>query len=156
MPISDLKLSNNFSLFEFCRASNHVSLWEENTEYASLHLETLRLLATDLEIIRARFNIPLFITSGIRCPALNAAVGGVETSQHLKGEAVDFTAPNGNLLEIFSWIVKASGLPFGQTIYERKNGALWIHYSLGEPYREPAKCRQALVFDGKQYNTFVG
>ena len=33
------------------------------------------------------------VTSGYRCPLKNKAVGGVENSQHLKGEAADISLP---------------------------------------------------------------
>lgn len=38
---------------------------------------------------------PLHVNSGYRCPELNAAVGGADTSQHAKGEAADiaFSSP---------------------------------------------------------------
>ena len=39
--------------------------------------------------IRARFGVPVTISSGIRCPAHNAASGGVATSYHLQGRAAD-------------------------------------------------------------------
>lgn len=43
--------------------------------------------------IRDRWGKPMQITSGIRCPRQNAAVGGVSYSAHLKGKAVDFYIP---------------------------------------------------------------
>ena len=39
--------------------------------------------------VRDKFDKPIHITSGFRTPAHNEAVGGVETSSHLKGLAVD-------------------------------------------------------------------
>lgn len=41
--------------------------------------------------IRARFGQPVTISSGIRCPAHNAAVGGVSNSYHLSGRAADIS-----------------------------------------------------------------
>lgn len=35
--------------------------------------------------------VPVFVTSGYRCPKHNKEVGGKENSQHLKGEAADLT-----------------------------------------------------------------
>lgn len=43
-----------------------------------------------LEGIRSWAGIPMTITSGFRCPAHNAAVGGKPDSAHLRGEAADF------------------------------------------------------------------
>ena len=42
-----------------------------------------------LQPLRDSWGRPLKINSGYRCPALNALVGGVPTSQHTKGEAAD-------------------------------------------------------------------
>ena len=41
------------------------------------------------EAIRAHFDTTVYITSGFRCEAHNAAVGGSEHSQHLLGRAAD-------------------------------------------------------------------
>lgn len=42
-----------------------------------------------LQPLRDAWGKPLAINSGYRCKELNAAVGGVPTSQHTKGEAAD-------------------------------------------------------------------
>lgn len=42
-----------------------------------------------LEYIRKYFNAPVVVTSGCRCAAHNAAVGGSQNSQHLYGRAAD-------------------------------------------------------------------
>ena len=42
-----------------------------------------------LEKIRAHFNAPVTITSGVRCKTHNTNVGGASSSQHLKGTAAD-------------------------------------------------------------------
>lgn len=40
--------------------------------------------------VRAHFGAPVINSSGVRCAAHNAAVGGVANSRHLTGGAVDF------------------------------------------------------------------
>ena len=47
------------------------------------------LVETVLQPLRDNWGKPLHINSGYRCPELNKAVGGVPTSQHVKGEAGD-------------------------------------------------------------------
>ena len=46
------------------------------------------------ERVRAAFDAPVLISSGVRCPAHNAAVGGVKNSRHLLGKAMDFRGKN--------------------------------------------------------------
>lgn len=52
-----------------------------------------------LDPLRDQYGKPIYVTSGFRCPAHNAAVGGVPNSQHMKGEACDIHAgsPEENL-----------------------------------------------------------
>lgn len=66
-----------------------------------------------LQPLRDAWGEPLKVNSGYRCKALNAAVGGVPTSQHLKGEAADIAA--GDPVKIARLAVKL-GLPFDQMI----------------------------------------
>lgn len=56
------------------------------------------LVETVLQPLRDRVGHPLRINSGYRCPDLNRAVGGVATSQHVKGEAADIAAADPYLL----------------------------------------------------------
>ena len=44
-----------------------------------------------LDRIRDALGVPVYITSGYRCPSHNASVGGVANSQHLDGTAADIT-----------------------------------------------------------------
>ena len=46
-------------------------------------------LVRKLQQLRDRIGKPISITSGYRCPAHNAAVGGAAGSQHLLGKAAD-------------------------------------------------------------------
>ena len=56
---------------------------------AEMNLELL----LKLEALRNALNVPVIITSGVRCPTRNEEVGGVENSQHLFGQAADCYAP---------------------------------------------------------------
>lgn len=42
-----------------------------------------------LEDVRAHFEAPVVVTSGCRCSAYNARIGGAEHSQHKLGRAAD-------------------------------------------------------------------
>jgi hypothetical protein len=70
------------------------------------------------------------ITSGYRSPELCKAIGSSITSQHTKGEAVDFVIPNISNQEASLWIVK--NLEFDQCILEFWNpetNSGWVHVS---------------------------
>lgn len=155
MTPPDTKLSRNFTFGELTRTS-HGNLLETNRQEAEVVADKLKeLCVTLLEPVRAKYG-PVKIHSGFRGPAVNAAVGSKSsTSQHTKGEAVDFSVPGHKLDDVFRWIVTASGIPFGQAILEGKQAgvATWIHLSLGKPYRAADRCGQALTcYDGKTYN----
>lgn len=47
------------------------------------------LVENVLDPVRERFGKPIRVNSGYRCPKHNREVGGVERSQHLRGEAAD-------------------------------------------------------------------
>lgn len=134
--------------------SESFEAWELNAtrapEWVKSSLRSLCLLI--LEPIRLRAGRPVVPTSGWRETAHNAAVGGVPTSQHPRGEACDFRVPGVDLWELFLWIAFESGLPFGQVIYEAPpDKEPWIHVSLGAPWRAAERCGQVLRYDGEAY-----
>ena len=94
-----------------------------------LELEAMKYVAENLfEPIRKWYKKPIKINSFFRCAALNKAVKGSASSQHVKGEAIDISA--GNKIEnkkIFDYIV-SSGLDFDQCINEYD--FTWVHISL--------------------------
>jgi len=51
-------------------------------------------LVKKLDILRSAYGQPIIITSGLRCEAYNALVGGVQDSEHITGEAVDIACPD--------------------------------------------------------------
>lgn len=157
MPVSpDHKLSPNFTFAEMTR-TGQTALQDKNRQEAEAVLPALEALCkTLLQPVRDHFGV-VKVHSCFRGPAVNAAVGGSKTSQHMVGQAVDFSVPGKTLEEVFSWIVKESGLKFGQAILEgREPGKpTWIHLSLGEPFRKTNN-QQALTFDGKSYAPWKG
>jgi uncharacterized protein YcbK (DUF882 family) len=52
-------------------------------------IENLKVLAEQLEVLRAHFNAPITINSGYRSEAHNAKIGGEKDSKHLLGQAAD-------------------------------------------------------------------
>ena len=75
-----------------------------------------------LDAIRERFDAPLFVNSGYRCPRRNQQVGGSRDSQHMRGNAADIR-PGVNSLRRFPELVGICGElnPPGMGVYS--NGA---------------------------------
>jgi hypothetical protein len=103
------------------------------------HTENLIELANKIfEPIRVHLNKPVHISSGYRCKALNTAIGGSKTSQHMKGEALDIDQGNKkDNKEIFDFI--KDNLDFDQLINEFDYD--WIHVS----YNTNGKQRKSVL-----------
>lgn len=98
---------------------------------AQIEQNLLELATHILEPVGQHFDTRPMVSSGYRCPALNAAVGGAENSQHVTGQAVDFQVPGMPELVVAQWM--AQHLDFDQLLLERleRNGEkiAWIHCS---------------------------
>jgi hypothetical protein len=89
--------------------------------------------AQHLDRVREALGHPILVSSWFRCLKLNAAVGSKSTSQHVKGEAVDFTSPGaGENDAVFAFLrERMQDLNIDQLIREfpdHPNGG-WIHVS---------------------------
>lgn len=140
-----MELSRNFSLEELTVTKTGLPNNPGPDEIAKL-----QHLAKDiLQPIRDQFGT-ITISSGFRTPEVNFAAGSkAPYSQHLKGEAADIIPGQAKLTEVFDWIVKVSGLQFGQCILEK---GTWIHISLP---RDGKPNKQALLYDGETYKAYV-
>lgn len=130
-----MKLTEHFQLSEFTRSAtarrrhidNSIDLSIPSGQSVVANLKNL--CEQVLEPLRQHFNVPIVISSGYRCPALNRAVGGAVNSQHMTGEAADIHIPDtatGN--EWFIWIMK--NCDFDQLIKETADcNTYWIHIS---------------------------
>jgi zinc D-Ala-D-Ala carboxypeptidase len=99
---------------------------------AARHLRRLGRIARALDRIEKALGQRLQVNSGYRSEALNRAVGGVSTSQHTRGEAVDIECrAYGSPLELARAIVRA-GVRFDQLVYEYGCNAQggWVHLSI--------------------------
>lgn len=116
----------------------------DNTPHDACVIENLRQLAQHiLEPVQAHFKSPVVIHSGYRSPLLNTLVGGVDTSQHCKGQAVDFHVEGHTVYEVACWI--RDHLDFDQLILEEFEPALpnsgWVHCSYSTCARHDAKTK---------------
>ena len=135
-----MKLTEHFTLSEFVR-SETADRKHIDTTPTTEAVDNLRALCRDvLEPARLAFGAPIYITSGYRCPALNKAVGGKPTSQHLRGEAADLQVRGVDNLRKLYRLIKDHGV-FDQLLYEsNKAGVRWIHVS----YKQSGNRLQAI------------
>ena len=83
-------ISEDFSYKEFEQSDKAKGLNINNAIESQAIKDAIKSLVDSvLQPWRDAWCKPLAINSGYRCKALNAAVGGVPTSQHVKGEAAD-------------------------------------------------------------------
>ena len=108
-----MQLSKNFKLSEFTHSKTAVKHNIDNTPSPS-EVANLKILCEKLlQPLRDVYNKPMTISSGYRNEELNKKVGGVSTSQHMRGQAADVVVPNPRLLLD---ILIASGIKFDQAI----------------------------------------
>ena len=154
-----LKLTEHFSLSEMCTTS--VQTADHNFPSQEV-ITNLKRLCGWLEALRAypqppsRAELappspspkggesglqggsgsPIYINSGYRSPAVNKAVGGVATSNHLTGCAADIRCTGlEQALRYAAYLLdisKERGENFDELIIEHrvKTGSYWIHFAV--------------------------
>lgn len=86
-------------------------------------------LAMDLDDLRREWGSGIIVSSGYRCPDLNKALGGSETSAHKLGWAVDLQPANGEIEKFKVFMVDYfKDKPFDQLLLESSGKTQWIHY----------------------------
>jgi hypothetical protein len=77
---------------------------------------------------------PLIINSGYRSAAVNKAVGGAPTSNHLTGCAVDIRVAGLEQLLRYAVILldisDESGEDFDELLLERNGAVMWLHFAV--------------------------
>lgn len=128
-----MKLSKNLSLSEVTKSGTATRRGIDNTPNSN-HLENLKVIAKNVfQKIRNHFEEPIFISSGYRSSELNKAIGGSQTSQHSKGQAIDIDQDNKftsvKNIDVFNYI--KDELSFDQLIAEfpKKGNPAWVHVS---------------------------
>lgn len=147
-----MKISEHLSLSEITRSETAKRKGISNTPTAE-HLENFKLLAENVfEKIRANFRAPIHISSGYRSKELNDAIGGSQTSQHSKGQAIDIDmdgSSNGiTNADVYNFI--KDNLEFDQLIWEfgTDNNPDWVHVSYNEGKNRKQKLK-AVRTNGK-------
>ena len=96
---------------------------------------------------RALLKRPIHITSGFRCPELNARIGGSKTSAHLEGRAADFICPAFGTPYVVAKKIAAARLGYDQMIHEYGR---WVHIAV--PRANERADRELLsIFEAGRY-----
>lgn len=126
-----MKLGKNFVLSEFVKSQQGERLGIDNTP-PQVVISNLRLLVENvLQPVRDHYGKTMVISSGYRSPALNKAVGGSKTSDHMTGCAADIEIPGVANYDLAVYI--RDHLPFTQLILEFYTSGIpdsgWVHVS---------------------------
>ena len=115
-------ISKNFDYKEF-EKTDVPGMQVKNTITSTEVRDNIKALVDEvIQPLRDAWGEPLAINSGYRCPEVNRAVGGVPTSQHVKGEAADVYpfGRNGQgdieVVRKLAITARDLGLPFDQMI----------------------------------------
>ena len=147
-----MQLSKHFQLHEFEKSATAIRLGIKN-KAGSGEIKNLTDVCYEiLEPVRAKFDEkPIIITSGFRSEELCEAIKSSKTSQHTKGQAVDFEIAGISNLEVALWI--QNNCNFDQLILEfwkdeeDDPNSGWVHCS----FVEGSNRKQVLTFNGKEY-----
>ena len=124
-----------FTINELTKITTAIKIHIDNTPSKEVERSLTALVEKVLDPLREAYGKPIIVTSGYRCPKLNAIVGSTPSSQHVKGEAADIKSvqdtPEENK-KLFDLIVKLK-LPFDQLINEHNYD--WVHVSFGARHR---------------------
>ena len=137
-------LSEHFGLAELCKTKTGI----ENVPNEA-QVENLKRVCRWLEQLRLRYNqmrnekgemrnevreYPIIINSGFRSPEVNKAVGGVPTSNHLTGCAVDIRCIGmEQALRYAAILLDISDMSredFDELLIEQKRSVVWIHFAV--------------------------
>ena len=146
-----MRLSKNFSLEEMTRSMVAARKGIDNTPGAGEIKNLENVCYEILEPVRAHFDKPIMVSSGYRSEALCEAIGSKKTSQHAKGQAVDFEIAGVPNIKTAYWL--SNNVDFDQLILEfyKKDDPAggWVHVSYNE---KGSNRKQILTFDGKRYD----
>ena len=123
-----MKLSDNFTLAELTKSQTAKRLGIDNTPTPEQLENLIELCNKVLQPLRDAIG-PIRISSGLRVPALNKAIGGSKTSQHcaINGAAADIDVEDNK--KVFDYI--KDNIQFDQLIWEfgDENQPDWVHVS---------------------------
>ena len=144
-----MQLSKHFKLEEFEKSMTATRMGIKNKAGSGEIKNLTDVCYGILEKVRVKYDKPVIVTSGYRSPELCEAIGSKATSQHTKGEAVDFEVIGVPNIQV-AYFIEAN-CDFDQLILEyycpNDDQKGWVHCS----FVEGSNRKQVLTFDGKKY-----
>ena len=145
------RLSDHFTLGELTKTNTKIKNVPNEAQVENLKrlcgwLEQLRRRPTPSpSLLREGSEEPIIINSGYRSPEVNRAVGGVATSNHLTGCAVDIHVTGiEQLIHYASTLLDISDErqeDFDELLLERSpKGTYWLHFAV-RPHNNRRKVR---------------
>ena len=158
-----MKLSQHFTLGEFCQTSYHTV---DGNIPSHVAIENLKRLCIWLELLRERYNerygegdrsqesgdsrndgeIPIIISSGYRSEEVNRKCGGAKGSNHLTGCAVDIKCYGPEqmirMAGILLDIADGTKRDFDELIQEKRGSTYWVHFAV-----RPSGNRRRILYD---------
>lgn len=128
-----------FTIAEFCKSETADRLGIDNRCNKENVANMTALVNNVLDPLREAYGKPIRVNSGFRCPALNKAVKGSATSDHMTGRAVDITGGSPAENKKLFYMIQSLELPFDQLIDEKHFS--WVHVS----YRKEGNRKQVLA-----------
>jgi zinc D-Ala-D-Ala carboxypeptidase len=134
--MDDIQLSDNFRLSELVKSSTADRLGIDNWPTEQEVVDNLRAtVGAILQPIREHYGVAISPNSGYRSLELNRALKSKDTSQHVKGQAVDIEVPGIGNYELAEWIMNT--LDFDQLLleffYPGQPTSGWVHASYVSP-----------------------
>lgn len=126
-----MNLTQNFSLEELTKSEAALRKGLDNTPDEEV-IQNLQVLCENvLQPLRDAYKRGIKVNSAYRSPDVNAAVGGVRTSDHCKGQAADIEIPGVPNAEVAQYL--ADNFDFTQVILEFYTPGIpdsgWVHVS---------------------------
>jgi len=130
-----MNLTPHFTEEELIASNKATQLGIDNSPSDEIR-NNLFTLADGLERVRAVLGCAMNISSGYRCPKLNAANNGAKNSAHMQGLAADFTAPGfGDPLAVaHALVAHKEAIGFNRII----NEGHWCHIDFPVEGSKPA------------------
>ena len=128
-----------FKIDEFVKSQTATAHSIPNVPTAEAVRNLELLVSRVLDPLREAWGAPIIITSGYRCEALNARVGGVKNSYHTRGMAADIRPKNGFVDKLYALI-----------------GRMFVTHKMGitECYIDRKRSYIHIAYDANGFNTW--